>query len=426
MMVVSRLSVAAFALTVLLSCAVTRSARLTPPDLPAAFSSSGNVTLPEKWWTGFEDERLDQLIESSLSRNPNLLAAWDRLEQVRALARIEGADLWPTLDLNASAGRSFRGGDTVQRAGNDLSIGAAAAYELDLWGRLRAGRDAAVLEASAAEEDLQAAALSLSATVAITWYRSVETRALLALLDEQLATNQKILDLVTLRFRRGQVGAPDVFRQRQLVEANRGDIQRSLATARTLAHQLAVLTGNPPATPVAMPDSGLIELPALPDTGIPATLVQRRPDIRRSLLRVEAADARLAEAIASRFPRLSIFAAGETSGEKASALFRNWFSSLAANLIAPVLDGGRRKAEVARARADLSELLRLYEAAILTSMQEVEDALARERQQRAYITSLEHQLELAQRVASLVEERYTKGAADYLRILDALQSRQAL
>jgi outer membrane protein TolC len=196
--------------------------------------------------------------------------------------------------------------------------------------------------------------------------------------------------------------------------------------AQVLENQLNLLIGTPPGQLQLPHVAKLITLPSLPSTGIPAALVQNRPDVRSAWYRVLSADQSTAAAVADRFPRLSISAGLSTGGEYADELFDNWLASLAGNLVAPLVDGGLRKAEVARSRAVTEERLHAYGQTVLEALGEVEDALAREARQREYLLSLEKQLDLAQSVIGRVRDRYLNGAEEYQRVLDALLSYQQL
>ena len=142
-----------------------------PLEVPARFSESGRSPLPDRWWLSFEDPVLSGLIDQALENNFDLKTAWDRLRQAEALARSAGADLFPTLDAEVenSQNRSFEDGQSTE--GHSYSLNLAASYELDLWGRIQSSRDAAAFEAQASAQDLRAAALTLSAQVAGTWYQ---------------------------------------------------------------------------------------------------------------------------------------------------------------------------------------------------------------------------------------------------------------
>lgn len=397
-----------------------------PVTAQERFSKAGSSPLPDRWWLTFEDTVLNRLIDRALSNNFSLKTAWDRLSQAEAVARSAGADLAPTLDAEAGASRNRYREDGRTANSREYSLGLAVSYELDLWGRIRSSRDAAAFDANASREDLQAAALTLSAEVADTWYQLVEQYGQLDMLDEQIATNKKVLELVTLQFRTGQVGIADMLQQRQLVESNRGEKAQATAQAKVLEHQLAILLGSLPLESVAPRVSALPDLPPMPKTGLPVELIRSRPDIRSAYYGVLSADSNTAAAIAGRFPRLSLTAGVNTSGGHTRDLFNNWLTTLAGNLVAPMIDGGVRKAEADRARAAASEALHTYGQTILDALGEVEDALVQEERRYDLIASLDKQLALAGKVIERVRDRYLQGTVDYQRVLDALLSQQEL
>ena len=409
------------------SCRVPAPAATTPVAVPKTFSATGTVAAPAQWWTAFGDKQLDALMARAVAGNLDLPAAWDRLAQAEATARRAGADLVPSLTGDASASRTrARTRPGGGASANRFALGLTASYEVDLWGRVRSTRDAAALAARASRDDVTATAITLTAQVATAWVRLVDQRGQLALLDGQIRTNAEYLELVTLRFRRGQVSAVDVLQQRQLLESTQAEKVQAEAARQVLEHQVAILLGQPPTAKAAPANGALPALPELPATGLPADLVQRRPDVRAAFLRLGAASQAVAAAVADRFPTVSLAATAETADTNVRDLFGNWLASLAANLAAPILDGGRRAAEVDRARAVAAERLHAYAQAILTSLQEVEDALVQEQRQREFLASLERQLDLASKSAAQTRDRYIKGAEDYLRVLTSLQSYQRL
>ena len=205
---------------------------------------------------------LNSLIDQALANNFSLKTAWDRLSQAEAEARSAGADLFPTLDAEVENSRNRYREDGQTSEGHSYSLGLTASYELDLWGRIRSSRDAAVFDMQASEQDLQAAALTLSAQVAGTWYQLVEQYGQLNVLDAQIVTNQKVLELVTLQFRTGQVGIADMLQQRQLVESNQGEKVQVVAEVKVFEHQLAILLGYPPLKFESPRVSRLLNLPA--------------------------------------------------------------------------------------------------------------------------------------------------------------------
>ena len=393
--------------------------------LPTDFSGSGAARLPEHWWESFGDTTLDRLVEQSLANNFSLQSVWARLDQAAAVARIARAEQYPSVDAEGSASRSWAHNDRGM-TGNNYAAGVMAGYEVDLWGRIDSNSKAATLDRRASEAELTAAAISLSAEVASTWYQLVEQYGQQALVTNQLDTNSRVLELITLRFRRGKVGATDVLQQRQLVESNRGELVNVQSFIGVLEHRLAILLGATPDSRATAPQQQLISLPPLPETGIPAELVQRRPDLRQGFYQLQAADQRTAAAVADRFPRISLLASSDTTSSEIDDLFDNWLSNLTGNLVAPVIDGGRRRAEVDRSRAVTEQSLSDYRQQLLDALGEVEDALLREQQQRAFIDSLDKQLALSKQVIGRVRDSYLYGVVDYLRVLDVLITNQNL
>lgn len=403
---------------------------IQPPD---SFSRSGQNPLPDKWWEAFKDEALNRLIEKALENNPTLLATWDRLRQAEETAVRDGAPRFPFLNGNSNASRS-RTNTNIQT--DRFAVGLSVAYELDLWGRVRAFGSAARFDAQSSQEDLTAAAITLSSQMAKTWYNLLEQRGQLALLEKQISTNEKVLQLVTLRFRQGVAGAADVLRQKQLVEQTRGNTKDVRAQIGTLTHQLAILLGKPPKSLVIPDDPVLIQLPPLPNTGLPGELIQRRPDVQAVFYQVQAADARVAAAIAERFPRIDL--AGSittnltptlTGGAFATApggLFANWLATVSAQIVAPIFNAGARAAQVDLTKATRSEVLHNYEFTVLQAFQEVENALIQEAQQREKTSSLEEQFHIATQVIERLRARYLNGATAYLDVLNALNSQQEL
>ncbi len=407
----------------------------SPVALPGEFPgvAEGDSPLATRWWTALGDPNLDELVQEALSNNFSLSAAWARLDQANAIVRRDSAGLFPQLNATGDRTKTWRrqeiGLDSDDFEHVDVSeytLGLNASYEIDLWGRVRSARNAALLDADASAEDLRSAALSLSAEVASAWLQIREQRQQLDLLDGQIVTNENVLEAITGRFRRGQADATDVLQQRQLVEARRGEREEVLARLQTFENALAVLLGRPPHTALPVDDAELADPGAFPETGIPSEILNQRPDVRAAYLAVQSADQRVASAIANRYPRLSLTGSWSTSDEDAGELFRSWAATLAGNLAAPVIDGGQRRAEVERNRAVAAERVADYGSALLEAFREVEDALAQEQRQRALVASLARQLDIANEVVAQTRLRYQRGTFDYLRVLDSEQSQQSL
>lgn len=410
------------------SCA-SRDARAPEVRLPASFSNSGTEAVPDRWWTALGDRQLDGLQERALGSNFTLESAWQRLQQAEAVVARERSALFPAVDAlgsgEASSGDDFRNGEAGD-GGQELGLGLAAAYEVDLWGRIRSQVEAERFRAQATFAEYQAGALTVSGEVASIWFQLKEARAQRALLDEQIEANAKVLRLLEVRLGEGQGRGVDVLRQRQLLEATRE--QQSVVEARigVLANQLAVLLGDAPGAQAPPRGEALPHLPSLPRTGLPLELIQRRPDVQSAFFRVQAADQTLASAISAQYPRLNLTATLSTSGEKTSDLFNDWLRAIAGELIAPIIDAGQRAAEVERTRAALRELLADYAQAVLVAIREVEDSLIQEEKQIQRIEHLTEQVNLAQRSYQQLRNEYLNGVSNYIDVLTALTDEQQL
>jgi len=399
-------------------------------ELPATFSLYTAESEPGKrWWEEFNDPELNALIIEMLSENLTLKETWARLNQVRALAVQAGAALYP--DLTGTAGASY----TRQRSGNgsrktvsndNYFLGAVSSYELDLWGRVRSGQKSALLEASAAREDLDAAAVTLAAEVAQRWVNIIAQGMQKRLLEHQLQTNLTFLELIELRFHMSMVSVLDVYQQKQVVEDIRAEIPMVEAREQLLRHELALLLGKPPQTFLNISRKKLPKPIGIPATGLPADLLSARPDLRAAGMRLWAADWQVAAARADRLPAINLTAQARYGEADVDVLFDNWLLSLAGNLTAPIFDGKRRAAEVDRSLAVVDEKISVYRQIVLTAIKEVEDALVSESKQREHINGLEKVTATARKALKEAGNRYRKGLNDYLPVLTQLLKVQEL
>ena len=409
-----------------------------PVDVPESFVEAPEVDPselqvgPDRWWEAFGDEKLNGLVEGALTDNFSLRKFWARLDAAQAIAKMQGASLWPQLHLDAGISRtrvavSTAGVDRTVRT-NRRTVTPAASYEVDLWGRLRSLRAAATLDTAATRADLDTAAMSLAATLAEVYYSIVEQRARLELIEQQLVVNKTFLDRVRQRavLEPDRVTALDVYQQEQQVAVTEAQLPLVKMRVQVLEHQLAVLLGCPPGSVAAAERSDIPDLPASPAAGVPSDLLKRRPDIRAAELRILAADRRVGAAIAERFPSLSLSAALPFQASHTSDVFNDFVSSLAAGVGLPIIDGGRRAADVDRNRAVMAEQLDDYASALLTALREVEDALVQERRQTEYLKHVDTQVALAVKTHREARTRYLGGVHDFLRVLTALQDLQRL
>ena len=217
-----------------------------------------------------------------------------------------------------------------------------------------------------------------------------------------------------------------MLRQRQLVESTLEQVVIVTARIEVLEHQLAVLVGQPPQEASYVTGAELPDLPPLPATGLPSELLNRRPDVRRDYLAFMAADRDLASAITAQYPRLSLSGSVRNIADRPEALFRDWFVTIGGQLIAPLIDGGERRAEVDRTTAVVRQRFNEYGQTMLNAFREVEDSLALERYQRARIERLEKQVKLARQSSEQLREQYLIGDTDYLNVLSAITTQQRL
>jgi NodT family efflux transporter outer membrane factor (OMF) lipoprotein len=380
--------------------------------------------MPDRWWTTFDDPALNRQIGRSLDGSFALAAALERVRAARALARREASDLWPDVDGIALVDSTFATEGPDQA---NYVLGFDSSYQVDLWGQIQSRVDAERLRASATREEYLAAALTISADVARVWFSLIEAHAQLELLEQQVDTNRTGLELQELRFGIGQVRSADVLRQRQLVESTLEQTVIVQSRIEVLEHLLAVLEGRPPQDASYEPGSELPALPPLPDTGLPSELLRRRPDVRRDFLLFQAADRDLAAAVTALYPRISLTGAVTTAAESPEDLFRRWFVSIGGQMIAPLIDGGQRRAEVDRTTAVARQRFNEYGETTLIAFREVEDSLARERYLIRRIERLNKQIELAEAASAQLREQYLlTDETDYLAVLSATTEAQRL
>lgn len=386
-----------------------------------------------QWWRAFDDPVLDELIERAGRRNPDLEQAAARLAQARALIRQASADRAPQLEVRGAgdraAGLNVPGGPAPKTL---LQAGAAASWELDLFGRISREVDAARLDALAGEALLQSTRLAVQGEVARTYLalRAIDDER--GLIDESVEAYRRTLDLTERRRRAGDVGELDVARIRTELASNESDAMALGRERAALETALAVLLGEAASDFALVPARWTMALPQIP-AGVPASVLSRRADVAAAQAQVMAAQARLGVAETAWLPAISLTGAAGYASPELGDLFqwsaRAW--GIGALLALPLFDGGRREAAREQAAARLDEALSAYREQVLTAFKDVEDQLSAlqwldrqaEAQQRA-VTS-------AERATALSDSRYRLGMISQLDLLDARRSevrnrRQAL
>ncbi len=372
----------------------------------------------EEWWRAFNDETLNQLMTEMFAQNLELSQSIARLQQVESAFQVTRSAQLPTLSAGGNVSRSRQPGVMDDFTGDSRQLSLAAGFELDLWGKLAAQSQAANLELAASHQDVQTLYLGLSAKLADLYFLVVEQRAQLELTDQSIASFTDTRERVEIRYRMGLVPALDMYQARQSssgAEATRYLFEARLAQAE---HAIGVLLGR---YPERNSHGALETLPSAPELfafGIPSELIKLRPDLRAALQRVEAADARVAVAIADRFPSIRLSGNyGTLRQEVTAGLLKGEFWSLLGNLALPVVDGGRRRAEVERKEAALRESVAGYQHKVLLAFQEVEDALVNNVATEQRIERLAETVQATEATLRLSKDRYMAGLVDYLPVL---------
>lgn len=388
------------------------------------FSTSGSMVLKDKWWTAFEDEQLNVLMDSALQSNMDLAAIWQQFMATKAVVRRQASNKWPQIDASAQTARNFPEPDFV--GGENTQLGLSTSYEVDLWGRIRTAVQAEKLRADASLYDYRTAAITLSAQIASTWYQLLVAKKQLEITEEQIAVNEDIIKLIRSRFVGGQIRAVDILRQAQLLESTKEQRIIFMTNVELLENQLAVLLGKQPQSPLDLESPSLPQLHELPETGLPLEMVRRRPDLQRSYSLLLAADRDMASAVKSKYPRLSLSARGQLRSNNFDNLFKNWAYSIAGNLLAPLFYGGQLSAEVNRTEAIKRQRLYEYGQATLTAFQEVENGVTRDIMQKERLENIERQLDLAEKSNKQLRVEFLNGFSPYLDVLIGLDAEQQL
>lgn len=389
------------------------------PAHPADAGSRG------PWWEVFGDPMLSDLEKRLDLANPDLQAAVARLQQARAVARQQISNEFPTLGLNASAARS-RSSATILSSGyvseppvtaNDFTASLNLNWEIDLFGRLRNAANAARAQAQSSEADTAAVALSLQAELATAYFSLRGDDTTIVLLEDTIKVYDRAYELTKNRYQEGISAATDVDQadtQRENARAQLAAVRRDRAQ---LEHAIAVLLGVMPATFTLAPAQLASSVPAIA-TGVPSTLLQRRPDVARAERAMAAANARVGVARAAWFPVFTLTGAAGYESSTASQWFkapsRIW--SVGPSAAVALLDFGARSALNQQARAAYEEAADIYRKTTLTAYQEVEDSLAALHHLADELAADEAAAKSAESAANHSDKRYDAGVADYVEV----------
>ena len=410
-----------------------------PP--PARFVRGGDAVAaggPQLalWWESLGDPTLSDLETRALAANPDLAAAQARVRQARAAFRQERANRLPSANASALYAHAHIPGLDLQDGGaSDLdlyNLGFDASWEVDLFGGERRKIEAARAQAEAAQARLADAQVSLTAEVAQAYVNLRDRQRRIALSAAQTARQERMLALTRQRFDRGTASRIDVERLSQRLDATRAQATPLSAERDAYLDALAVLTGAEPGaldailTPAGASPPALPRLPAQVTIGDPAALIRQRPDIRAAERALAADTAKIGQAQAARFPRLSFMGIIGIGGSSPSDItnLSDVTTLLAPQLSWSLLDFGRNAAKLRQAEGVRDETEAKYRAAVLAALRDAEDSLSRFAARRGTVAQLARAERSAQSMVTLSDQRYRAGTTTLIDLLDT--ERQAL
>ncbi len=404
-------------------CALGPDDKRPETEMPAAWKADAakDETIAPDWWKAFGSTELNDFMGRALVENNDLRAALHRIEQSRALARIAGASLLPSVDASANASVSrtdTRKGGTKATNDNSWNAGLDVSYELDLFGANRAGVEAAEADIAGSIYDRQALGLVVMGDVADTYFLTLNLRERARIAQQNLDNARDILKIVEARFNAGASSALEVAQEKTTLASTEASLAAVRQQEENAENALAVLLG---ATPQSLKvDAISLENLTVPVAAPfqPSMLLQRRPDIRSAEAALAAANADVRAARAAFFPTISLGAGVSAFANPMSAPVGIAVDA-ASSLLAPIFSGGRLSGQLQLNKARQAELLENYRKAILVSLQEVEDALAAVKASQAREKALSEGVEQARKSYDLSRQLYKSGAIDFQTLLDA-------
>jgi NodT family efflux transporter outer membrane factor (OMF) lipoprotein len=402
--------------------------------LPSGWAEAHSPDGPSRWWEVFNDPVTNDLVSQALTHNTDLKAAAAGVQRSQAL--LEQAHGIRLPDVGYTAGRdqsqmSFVlpnistpmgdfGGRLTSKS-TTFSQQLSISYIVDLFGRLKRAERAAARDLLATQADAEALVHAIVAQVVQTRVQIATQQRLLHVADATMASWERSLEVTEQRYQGGLVSPLDVKLVKQSLEgakAQRIAIEQTLALTR---NALDVLCGRRPGRSQALAEN----LPANPalapvPTGLPAMLLDRRPDVQAAELRLAAATERVGVSIAQMYPDLTLTGSAGVMSDKFQEMTNSDFAtySLAAGLAAPIFRGGQLRAGVRAAKANAEEAAQVYAGVVLKAFREVEDALVKHQMLTAEIEQIERRLQLAQEAERMAQERYKRGAEPILVVLE--------
>jgi len=400
--------------------------------VPPARGTSAKPIERDDWWASFQDAELNSLIERAVAQNLDLKLALERVQEARAARGVARSSYFPSVDATVSATRNRQGVIAPTAPGvakifpvefNNFQGGLAASWELDVFGGIRRGVQAATSDAAAADENRRDVLVILLGDVGRAYAQLRGFQKRLEIANKNIKTQQDTLDLTTARAKAGLATELDVSRAAAQLQSTKAVVPTLLSGIDISAQRLSVLLGEEPgalrselerASPIPTAEPEV-------EVGLPSNLVERRPDIRRSEAQLAAATARVGEAKADLFPH---FLLTGTAGRQATELHdltlgAGNFFSVGPAISVPLFTGGRIRSNIAVQASRQREALISYQASILNALEEVETALVNYSEEQERRDRLNQAAQQSQLAVDLAMEQYTAGLVDFLSVLDA-------
>ena len=403
------------------------------PDMPNVdtnFTSTYTFEtsdIRDLWWKEFHDENLNALVESALEKNTNLRIAYLNLEKAKASLGVAEADLLPGVNLNAGATRTRNSAETAthmpQTTTKSYEINLGLNYEIDLWGRVRNSVLAANENLNASKFDYDSARLSLSSSVAKSYFALVSLNMQEAVLKETLKTYEDTLALRKTQLDLGGINEMTYLQSKAEVERAKTSLTSVLNSKSQALTSLAILTGKSNDEILKGAVASAQNLPSSPEinAGISSDVLLRRSDVAKALADLKATNALVGVARAQYFPTLSLTGLFGFASDEFDRIFMGSASvwSLGANLTQKIFDFGRTKNNVAVAKTNEQIAAVNYEAAVKSALGEVRDALVSRQNTKISLEQVKNLLKSQQRIYSLAKEQYDAGYIGHLELLDA-------
>jgi len=388
----------------------------------------------ENWWDGFNDPMLSRIVRQARGQNLDLAAALARVQRARAAAREAGAQLLPTINVNGQATRTHQSLESpvgqiashVPGFSRDQSLydaGLGASWELDLFGGLRRGREAASAEADAAIAQQVGTRISVTADAADAYLRIRGDQARITVAEQQVVTDEHLLGLVRLRFSRGLAAVREVAQAEALLSQARASLQPLRIDLEAQMNRLDVLLGVQPGTsaPELRAPRDIPSVPGISANDEPLEVLRRRPDVIAAERRLAASNARIGQSVADYYPKISLAGVLGYESSVPGDLFKaaTFQPQAIAGLRWRVFDFGKVSAEVAQAKGAKAEALARYQQAVLRAAEEIENAFTALVQLEAHNQELITEVAALKRARDASQDAYQGGVIALTDVLDA-------